>query len=400
MTREPIHYIASRGDTINFKFVSGIPYAVNKSKLTDDGLNYEADRILSMGGAKYNTPYDIYTNVYLGVTRMEDVIYENKIKSDLYYFARDSLKSELDLLKSLNYNKSKTVNLLANKLTYQIATMDLEQHRLGASKINDIFKNEEVAAGGQPYTHFLAFMEKVSDSIHVASSRIIRYKNGAKVDYREVYDRASKWKQIDDIYRKHLLFKYLRQIGDNFSILDLQKYLLKFESAYGDTLLSNRIRREFPISEYNAPIDRNSLVLLNHRGSKSSFSDFLKSNAGKIIYVDFWASWCAPCRTALPASAKLRNKLASKKIIFIYLSLDKNFMAWKNACEKENLSTYSYSYLIANGADSDFLKRQQVLAIPRYMIYDETGRLIYANAPTVESEEIESILTQLAEAVK
>ena len=70
-------------------------------------------------------------------------------------------------------------------------------------------------------------------------------------------------------------------------------------------------------------------------GTQKSLADIIKSHEGKVIYIDFWASWCIPCRSEMPHSVTLYEKLKDKEIVFIYLSIDNadKETAWKNAME-------------------------------------------------------------------
>jgi thiol-disulfide isomerase/thioredoxin len=95
--------------------------------------------------------------------------------------------------------------------------------------------------------------------------------------------------------------------------------------------------------------------------------------------VDFWASWCAPCRAELPASHQLRNALPGDKITFLYVSMDEDPSAWSNAEQQVGL-TQSPSYLLMNSFQSALAKRYQVKAIPRYLLFDRTGKLVSTTA--------------------
>ncbi len=401
MTKDPIHYIITNGDTINFTFKHKIPYATSKLNSIDSILNYEHHRIVSKGGLKYNSPFDIYSNPYLGMSNVRELfLSENRVKSTWYLPSRDSLMIEYSLLnhlKTRNPGKLEIVDFILNKLRFQVNTIDFEQRRLSEAEIDEILRHEQITNAPKPYSYFFSFLEKVSDSVNVSPSRKIKFKNGSKVDYREVYDRTSKWNQINELNKKHLLFKYINQIGNNFPISDLQDYLLKFDSLYNDTLLTNRLKSEFLVFDNSKEIRNDSLLLLDYNGSKLTLRDFFKLNAGKVIFVDFWASWCAPCRRSMPASWKLRDKLSNKSIVFAYFSLDNNLKAWKTACLNEKLSHYPYNYLVANSTQSGFLKANKVSEIPRYMIFDKKGKLVYAYAPEVENSELPALLSGLAD---
>ena len=112
--------------------------------------------------------------------------------------------------------------------------------------------------------------------------------------------------------------------------------------------------------------------------------------------MDFWASWCAPFRASLPDSHELRQTLKGEPVTFVYLSIDESMGKWDKAAQQENLQGYTHSYLALNQATSAFIRQQKVSSIPRYMIFDKKGQLVYPNAPRVESNELSSLLKNLA----
>jgi thiol-disulfide isomerase/thioredoxin len=127
-------------------------------------------------------------------------------------------------------------------------------------------------------------------------------------------------------------------------------------------------------------------------GKPVSFDDF----KGKVIYVDFWASWCGPCRAQAPFAIELKEKFTEaerKKIVFLYISIDQDAEAWKSAVEKLNLDgiqTISDPNA-PNGASSYF----QISSIPRYMIVDPSGKIVNPNAPRPGDPAIYDILKKL-----
>lgn len=82
-----------------------------------------------------------------------------------------------------------------------------------------------------------------------------------------------------------------------------------------------------------------SFTLYDQDGNEVSLSDY----EGKMILLDFWASWCGPCRKENPNVVEAYNKYRrekfknGKKFVVLSVSLDKNKESWKKAIEKDNL---------------------------------------------------------------
>ncbi len=68
----------------------------------------------------------------------------------------------------------------------------------------------------------------------------------------------------------------------------------------------------------------------------------LSSLRGKVVLIDFWASWCGPCRKENPNVVAMYNRLKDKGFTIYSVSLDKNKVAWQEAIAKDNLSWESH----------------------------------------------------------
>ncbi len=100
----------------------------------------------------------------------------------------------------------------------------------------------------------------------------------------------------------------------------------------------------------------------------------LKENLGKVTIVDFWASWCGPCRKENPNVVALYKELHSKGLNIVGVSLDKDAKAWKEAIAKDQLTWPQVSNL--KFWDEPIAAQYKVQSIPATFILDASGKVV------------------------
>lgn len=107
----------------------------------------------------------------------------------------------------------------------------------------------------------------------------------------------------------------------------------------------------------------------------------------KLTVIDFWASWCGPCRQEMPNVVKLYNDYNSKGLGIIGISLDKKQQDWENATKNLGIKWVQLSDL--EGWNNAAAKMMNVRSIPQTIIVDNKGTII---AKGLRGAELESFV--------
>lgn len=115
------------------------------------------------------------------------------------------------------------------------------------------------------------------------------------------------------------------------------------------------------------------IELVNEKDSIVKLSSF----NGKVVLIDFWASWCAPCRAANPYIQQLYKKYKAKGFEVFAVSLDVKKDAWLKAVKKDKLT---YTQVIDSGGwNSKVAERYFVDQLPTNFLLDKTGKIVAIN---------------------
>lgn len=128
------------------------------------------------------------------------------------------------------------------------------------------------------------------------------------------------------------------------------------------------------------------LTMTSLTGTPLSISSF----KGKYVLVDFWASWCAPCRQENPNVVAAFNKYKDKNFTILGVSLDQDKAAWKQAVEKDKLSWSHMSDL--KQWESPAVQAYQFDGIPFNVLLDPQGKII---ASGLRGEQLEAKLQEI-----
>jgi thiol-disulfide isomerase/thioredoxin len=118
----------------------------------------------------------------------------------------------------------------------------------------------------------------------------------------------------------------------------------------------------------------------------------LSSLKGKVVLLDFWASWCGPCRVANKGLTKLYQKFKAKGFEIYSVSLDNEKGNWLKAIKKDKISWLQV--IDPGGWETPTAAKWGIYALPTSFLIDKEGRLI---AMDLEGEYLEKVLKEMLE---
>jgi thiol-disulfide isomerase/thioredoxin len=116
----------------------------------------------------------------------------------------------------------------------------------------------------------------------------------------------------------------------------------------------------------------------------------LSSLRGKIVLIDFWASWCGPCRREMPNVVKAYAKFKNKGFEIYGVSLDQDRDRWVEAIAKDGITWPQVSDL--KQWQSDVVKLYGIQGIPYTLLLDKEGKILAKN---LRGEQLEQKLTEI-----
>lgn len=167
----------------------------------------------------------------------------------------------------------------------------------------------------------------------------------------------------------------------------IDSLLATISSVLSDSWLYNTVKNtKRQDNKNNEP-----LVLLNAGETAPDFylSDIegnfhsIKEFEGKLVFINFWASWCAPCIKEIPGKNSMIKMFEGKEVEFLNISLDKNWDDWLNAINEHQLLG---THLMCKGNWEEILRgKYYISGIPHYVLIDSEGRIIENNCRDMES---------------
>jgi peroxiredoxin len=171
------------------------------------------------------------------------------------------------------------------------------------------------------------------------------------------------------------------------SLEDLKEITSSLDTALNNTIYVKLLNERIEVLESTAP-GKQAIDFTQNDADGNPIS--LSSFKGKFLLVDFWASWCGPCRRENPNVVKVYEKFNDKGFEILGVSFDSNKKLWLDAIEKDGLTWSHVSDL--TGWENAAGKIYGIRSIPHTMLIDPDGVII---AHKLTCEELEEKLEEL-----
>lgn len=406
-------FLVHRGDSILISFDKNKPAVIKNSSFNYAPSDFSVEDILNKK----------FWGAYTYVGKSDDI----KMTSFKYFF--DDPKESVSQLKRNGFEKVKALEKLEARVSKDLlpsmnALQQDAQQTLDSLLFSKQLSQHTYDFYQRKYTNLLLKLEimaQLKDSTRAAHelnkqfenttyvdeyfnqclesfrkenypSKIIPYEQGFIRDPIESFIVAKNSRLLNPRVKDRLLFLNLNLIDVYFRD-EAEEYLRILVENASDTSITEKAEFKFKKDILPSGTPSN-LHLLTLSQNQTTIEELIKNKKGKILYLDFWASWCGPCIQEMKHSRSLIQEYAEKDLEVVFLSLDDNFQKWDKAAVKQNI-TLGNCLKILNPKGSSFIQDYKVTTIPRYMIIDRTGKIINADAPRPSTPKIRELFNEL-----
>ena len=358
----------------------------------------------------YITPGDsVFANVIGSRFKTKEIEFKGRNANPYIYAMKyDSLKRSLrfkcyeydfknglsNYLYCLNVNKTILLNYLNDFSDIHILTDKFKTYALSQivyeyyNQLLYPFVNKNFPVGQIPsaYTSILDRIKLTDDSL--ADKREYVFTAMNLLIYKKLKYNGNELQLINDnstgLTKDLLLTNYANSLIFSYTSKDslVTKELFK---KINMGVINPEFRNYFnPLKEqlnkYLTPFPKEVLLtaLIDSIGHKLSFSDLLRKSKNKFIVIDFWASWCGPCKVGMPKVDKLKKIFSNADVEFVFISLDETENDWRDGMKNTNIP--GSHYWIDDNFKSALAKYLIVHSIPRYVIINKIGTIEKFNA--------------------
>ncbi|WP_242202344.1 redoxin family protein [Aestuariivivens insulae] len=318
---------------------------------------------------KQNDFNNKYREVQLGIGNKVGAIYQKLTEEDRKQILDNG---SIDLEKIENIAKVKNINIA-------FTNDELEYHKVSKNLLSE----EE--------------RERLKS---FRSEALNKRDNAFKTKYKTFVD-----KYVTNEIRKQSLEKIHENLGDNFSadiivaqevLGSLSRYFVPFKDEEL-TAFEGLVESPFVASAFKIENDRLKAKIEANK-SKTGFANnaipeteadkvfeaIMSKYKGKVVFVDFWATWCGPCRSGMKRMKPLKEELKDKDIVFVYIT---NPSSPEQTYNNMIPDIKGEHYRVSKDEWNHLSSRFNITGIPHYLLVDKEGNIVKDNTGDLRTPE-------------
>ena len=364
----------------------------------------------------YNTPERVPTYIKLTfeqyMTKFDDhgdLIYD-RMNTDLirYYIAKNDL-ANISAIEKLMKDKIRIASMY-NQKAWELAGEDLKsegkdlefaaslaQKALKITSDQLLIAEDKGYAQGQyntyadTYALVLFKQKKYEEAFQYEDG--VRQLEGLDTGGKERYATYAEYAK-GGLFAKEYIEKELASGVDSYRLIDqLESLYVKLNLPMDQlslikakaTALAEKNNQKSIINEFGT-LTAPNFSLTNLEGKKVQLSDL----KGKLVVLDFWATWCGPCKASFPKMQEMVTKYQDKNVVFLFVD---SFEHKKEAETFKKVNQFiqdkKYTFNVVLDYDDAVSNHYKVIYIPKKFVIDEKGNII---AIAISEESLDSLL--------
>lgn len=189
--------------------------------------------------------------------------------------------------------------------------------------------------------------------------------------------------RMTEMYQAADKANVLRNRVDRNTLDSIRVFIDRLANKEFAVELQAKIKQAQKLAKGSPAID---ITFADVEGKTHRLSEF----KGKILYLDFWATWCGPCKQESPYFEKMSKEYAGKDIVFIPISTDTNHKAWLNYLNAHAKELKQY-----NCVDPKLHSEWAIFYIPRFVLIDKDFNIVDAYAPRPSEAAAKTLIDSL-----
>jgi len=208
--------------------------------------------------------------------------------------------------------------------------------------------------------------------------QIGRFTNKINPNNKALVDDLKKWVFVhnNSLYVSDLILKIKQLYKPNELLAVYERLSPKAKNSYWGLELGQYIETQKRIAKTSQSGRIPGFYVQTVNGEKMTISELAAKS--KYTLIDFWASWCSPCRDAIPKLKKVYERFHDQGFNIVGISTDKSEVAWKKALA-EDKTPWIHTLDNIDNADQDVFG---IVAIPGYILVDQNGKIIQSDILT------------------